>query len=343
MKVFITGIAGLVGSTACLYYSKLGWDVVGIDNDMRGYLFGQDGSVSEVAHMLRAYPNVQIYERDLRRTDELKHLIDGSDIIIHAAAQPSHPYSVSDPLLDFSINAEGTLRLLELVRTECKDVVFIYCSTNKVYGENPHNPNFYTIVEEETRYEYKFVDGINEDCPLDYTIHTPFGVSKLAADLYTQEYGRIYGIKTGTFRMGCITGGLAQAVEVHNWLPYFMKMALTGQELRIFGYKGKQVRDLIHASDLVQVFHLFAENPRPGEVYNIGGQRENSVSLLEAIDEIEELTGKKITWSLYPKRLGDHLIYVTNMFKFKVHYPNYKPEYNLDRIFCDIHKELTKQ
>lgn len=342
MKVFITGGAGLVGSAACLFYAKLGWDVVAVDNDMRGFLFGADGSISQIARMLSEHPNIEMHNLDFRNVSRLKPLMDGADVIIHAAAQPSHPYSVSDPLLDFSVNAEGTLRLLELTRVENKEAVFIYCSTNKVYGENPHNPKYYPIEEKETRFDYRIAEGVDETCPLDYTIHTPFGISKLAADLYAQEYGRIYGLKTGSFRMGCITGGLAQAVEVHNWLPHFMSMHLAGQELRIFGYRGKQVRDLIHAEDLVRGFHLFAENPKPGEVYNMGGQRPNSISLLEAIDRIEKLTGREVEYRLYPKRLGDHQVYVTKMKKFKDDYPDYVPEYSLDRIFHDIYEELMK-
>jgi CDP-paratose 2-epimerase len=232
--------------------------------------------------------NIEHHEMDVR-DEKIIELLKKSDVIIHTAAQPSHPKSIEIPLEDFQVNAWGTLFLLENVRKYNKDAIFVYCSTNKVYGDTP---NYYSYKIVEKRYEPvdpQLWDGFDESLRIDQTLHTPFGVSKSAADLYVQEYARLYGIKTGVFRMGCITGGRAMAVEQHNWEPYFIKKALTGEVLTIYGYKGYQVRDVIHARDLARLFYEFVNNPRPGEVYNVGGGRGNSISLLEAIDLIEEI------------------------------------------------------
>ena len=334
MKVIITGGAGLVGSHSCEFYAKQGHEVIAVDNYMRGLIFGERGNTKANAEFLkRNFPNIKFYNLDIRDEKEIKQLFRDVDLIIHTAAQPSHPKSIEMPIEDFSINAWGTLLLLETVRTVAEDAVFIHCSTNKVYGENP---NKVPIIEKETRYDYADRAGIDEKMPVDNTMHTPFGVSKLAADLYAQEYGLLYGLKTGIFRMGCITGPRAMAVESHNWEPYFTWVNLTGGLLNVYGFKGKQVRDVIDARDLVQVFDTFCQKPRPGEVYNIGGGRKNSVSLLESFKIIENITRKPMRYILKPKREGDHKVYISDLRKFKSHY-NWDIKIYLNQIFRDIY------
>ncbi|MFQ6135491.1 MAG: NAD-dependent epimerase/dehydratase family protein, partial [Nitrososphaerales archaeon] len=289
MKVVVTGGAGLVGSHCCELYAKRGAQVISVDNNMRGTLFGDSGSIRDNAEVLvKNYPNIEMHEVDVRRP-EIRELVSGADLIIHAAAQPSHPKSIFIPEEDFMINAWGTLNLLEAARAKAEDAVFIHCSTNKVYGENP---NTLPIVEKETRYDYDGIEGVDESLSLDHTMHTPFGVSKVAADLYTQEYARLYGLKTGIFRMGCITGPRSKAVEMHNWIPYFFRVNLEEKVLNIYGFKGKQVRDIIDARDLTLAFDKFSQSPWAGEAYNIGGGQKNSISILESFERIEKLTGK---------------------------------------------------
>ncbi len=342
MKVLVTGGAGLVGSYCCQYYASQGHDVISVDNFTRGKLFGQMGNTkSNADFLLGQYANkIEFHDADIRDTDKMKSLITDTDIILHTAAQPSHPKSIEIPLEDFSINAWGTLQLLELARKVNDDAIFINCSTNKVYGENPNT--IPKIVEKETRYDYSDRDGIDETLPLDNTIHTPFGVSKVAADLYGQEYGRLYGLKVGTFRMCCITGPMAKAVELHNWEPYFLWINMQGKTLNVYGFKGKQVRDVIDARDLVKAFDEFARNPRPGEVYNMGGGRSNSLSLLESFKLIESITGKPMKWIMQPKREGDHKVYITDLSKFKSHYPDWDIRIDLKTIFTDIYNWLVK-
>jgi len=235
------------------------------------------------------------------------------------------------------INAFGTVVILEALRKFSKNSIFILCSTNKVYGERP---NEFKLIEKDTRYDYMEIDGIDETLSVDNTMHTPMGASKLSADIYTQEYHKTYGIKTATFRLGCITGTSAKSVEMHNWLPFFFKKNLSGEMLSIFGFKGKQVRDLIDARDLVEAFYLFFKNPKPGEIYNLGGGRINSISLIEAIHKIEKLTGKKSNYILQEKRLADHQVYVTDFSKFRNNYPEWNIKINLDIIFNDLYNSL---
>ena len=339
MKVLVTGGSGLVGSHACEFYAKQGHDIISVDNYMRGELFGKTGSTEANAVFLaKNYPNISFFNIDIRNETEMKPLVKGSDIVIHTAAQPSHPKSIEIPAEDFSINAWGTLLLLETVRKVADGAVFVHCSTNKVYGENP---NEVPIIEKETRYDYLDRDGITEDMPLDHTIHTPFGVSKLAGDLYAQEYGKLYGLKTGVFRMGCITGPRAMAVEMHNWEPYFLFVNITERILNVYGYEGKQVRDVIDARDLVMAFDRFFQKPRPGEVYNMGGGRTNSISLLESFKLIEKITGKKMKYTLKPKREGDHKVYISDLSKFKSHY-GWDITIGLNQIFQDIYSWMMK-
>jgi len=341
MRVLITGGAGLVGSECSRLFAERGWNVITVDNYMRGKLFGKEGDTSTTIKKLMKEYNIEHHEIDVR-DEKIIELLKKSDVIIHTAAQPSHPKSIEIPLEDFQVNAWGTLFLLENVRKYNKDAIFVYCSTNKVYGDTP---NYYSYKIVEKRYEPmdpRLWDGFDESLRIDQTLHTPFGVSKTAADLYVQEYARLYGIKTGVFRMGCITGGRAMAVEQHNWEPYFMKKALTGEVLTIYGYKGYQVRDVIHARDLARLFYEFVNNPRPGEVYNVGGGRGNSISLLEAIDLIEEITGKRIKYNFGPEREGDHIWWITNLKKVRTHYPNWDITINLKEIFREIY-EVQKE
>jgi CDP-paratose 2-epimerase len=362
MKILITGAGGLVGSAAVKYYSAKGDIVYAVDNDMRGQLWSE-GSVQANIELIQSLPNVIFAPIDIH-SEPMVMMVKECDALIHCAAQPSHPRSVSIPYRDFEINTIGTVFLLETARAHNRDIRFVFCSTNKVYGENPNT--IYPIEELETRYDYEMVvppgrrklvmsedlvvtgdppiarPSIDESCPLDGTHHTPFGASKVAADIYVQEYYHTYGIPTAVFRMGCITGPMAKAVEEHNWIPYFFRKNLTGNPLYVYGYKGKQVRDIIHADDLVRAFDAWLDNPREGEYYNMGGGRANSISLLEAIDRIEALTGKRMDWELHPKRTGDHQVYISNLSKFKSHYPGWDVTINLDEIFEQVYEGASK-
>jgi len=341
MKVLITGGAGLVGSYSCKYFAEQGHDVVAVDNFMRGKLFGDLGSTSGNADLLKAkFPGMEFHQIDIRDTEKMTPLVKDSDIIIHTAAQPSHPKSIEIPLEDFSINAFGTLNLLELARKHSDNAIFIFTSTNKVYGENP---NKVKIIEKETRYDYEGIDGIDESLSLDHTMHTPFGVSKVAADLYCQEYANLYGLKTGIFRLSCITGPMAKAVELHNWEPYFVKANIDGKTLNIYGFKGKQVRDVIDARDLVAAFTEFIKNPRTGEFYNMGGGRKNSISLLESFKLIESITGKPMKYIIKEAREGDHQVYISDLSKFNKHYPNWSIRINLKQVFLDLYNSLNNK
>lgn len=337
MKVVVTGGAGLVGSHCCEFYAKQGHKVVAIDNYKRGDYFGKEGNtLNNVIELKKKFPEISFINIDIR-SQEIQNEIKDANILIHTAAQPSHPKSIDIPLEDFQVNAGGTLNLLEILRQKNDNCIFIHCSTNKVYGENPNKMN---IIEKETRYDYNEIDGIDEKTSLDQTMHTPFGVSKTTGDLYSQEYGILYGIKTGIFRMGCITGPRSMSVELHNWIPYFFKMNMRKETLNVYGFKGKQVRDIIDARDLVIAFNKFCEKPKSGEVYNMGGGRDNSISLLEAFRKIENLTGIPMKYILKSKREGDHQIYITDLKKFQSHY-NWKITINLDRIFNDIYEWLV--
>lgn len=339
MKVLVTGGAGLVGSECCKLFSEKGWKVISVDNYMRGKLFGKEGNTRSVMENLLKEHDIEHHEMDFR-DERIIPLIEQADAIIHTAAQPSHPKSIEIPLEDFQINAYGTLFLLENIKKHNEDAVFVFCSTNKVYGDSP---NYFSYKKVDKRFEPldpSLRDGFDETLQIDRNIHTPFGVSKVAADLYTQEYALLYGLKTGIFRMGCITGGAAKAVEMHNWEPFFVKKALSGETLTIFGYRGYQVRDVIHATDLAELFYEFIKKPRTGEVYNIGGSRKNSISLLEAIDLIEKITNKKINYKFGPEREADHIWWISNINKVKNHYPNWDVKINLKEIFLEIYEKL---
>jgi len=339
MKVLVTGAAGLVGFHACEFFINRGDEIVAVDNNMRKQLFGNGGDTSPNAQLLRKRYGIMVLDVDIR-SESMPNLIEGCNLIIHCASQPSHPQSLEIPVVDADINVRGTLNILEGTRQRAKDAVVIFCSTNKVYGENVHK---LPVHEEKTRYCYDDgVEGVDETTPVDQTVHTPFGVSKLAADLYCQEYARTYGLKTGIFRLSCITGPRARAVEAQNWEPYFIAKNMRHERLRIFGYKGKQVRDIIDARDLVQAFAYFASSPRPGAVYNLGGGTSNSISLLESMELIESMTGNRFDYVFAPKREGDHMIYITNFRKFTKDYPSWSVRYGLRAIFSDLYDECLR-
>lgn len=340
----ITGSSGLIGSEACKFWDKKGFSVVGIDNDMRSYFFGKDASTVPVEKKLIAQlSRFSSHSIDIRDYTQLESLFSkySSDIkvVIHTAAQPSHDWAAKEPLTDFTVNANGTLNLLELTRTYCPKAPFIFTSTNKVYGDKP---NELPLRELATRWEPAedhpyFEHGIDESMSIDQSKHSLFGASKLAADILVQEYGRYFGMNTVAFRGGCLTGPAHQGAELHGFLAYLIKCAVEQKPYTIFGYKGKQVRDNIHSADLIQALWLYYRNPRVGEVYNIGGSRHSNISMLEAIDKIEAICGKRVPYSLSEQaRSGDHIWYISDIQKFKNHYPEFEYEYSMDRILKEM-------
>ena len=349
--VLVTGSGGLIGSESVKYFCDKGFNVVGIDNDTRAYFFGQEASTKWVINELsEKYKSFKNYSVDIRDVNEVNQIFDEHssdiDLIIHTAAQPSHDWAAKEPITDFTINANGTLNLLEATRNYCPSAVFIFTSTNKVYGDSP---NFLPLVELETRWEIDekhpyFKEGIDENMSIDQSKHSLFGASKVAADVLVQEYGRYFDMKTGVFRGGCLTGPNHSGAELHGFLAYLMKCAITGKHYTIFGYNGKQVRDNIHSFDLVEMFWHFYQAPRSGEVYNAGGGRFSNCSMQEAITVSEEITGKKMNYSYSTQnRIGDHIWYISDQTKFKQHYPNWKQEYNISMILSEIFAGLNKR
>lgn len=322
-KVLITGSCGLVGSEATRYFCDLGCEVVGIDNNLRKSWFGEEGDTSEVKKQLKELPNYRHITLDITDEHNIREIVkeEQPDLLIHAAAQPSHEKSAEIPLSDFKVNAFGTINLLEAVRLHCPNAIFVFVSTNKVYGED---------IPEEMDINF------NEKHPIDHTLHTPFGASKAAADLMVQEYGRYYGMKTVCFRCGCITGRNHQGVEQHGFLAYLCKCAKENREYTIYGFGGHQMRDNIHAYDLIRAFHEFAKDPKQGAVYNIGGGIDNAISIINAIQKIKEKTGTELRTSEGPKRKGDHHIYITSNQTFKNRYPEWKITRDLDSIFDEL-------
>lgn len=344
----VTGSAGLIGSESCKRLSAEGFTVVGIDNDMRAYFFGAEASTAENNRKLQVtLPNYQSRSVDIRDFKAISRIFEefGKDIslIVHTAAQPSHDWAAREPMTDFSVNATGTLHLLEATRLYCPEAVFIFTSTNKVYGDTP---NRLPLVEQETRWEledsHPYFIGIDEQMSLDHTKHSIFGASKVAADVMVQEYGRYFGIKTACFRGGCLTGPAHAGAELHGFLAYLMRCIVEKKPYRIFGYGGKQVRDNIHSHDLVEAFLHFYRAPRSGEVYNIGGSRHSNCSMLEAIRIGEELSGNKLDFTyLEDNRIGDHIWYISDVRKFQSHYPDWQYRFDLNGILREIYSALT--
>jgi len=343
--VVVTGSCGLVGSECVSHYAHLGHDVVGIDNDLRSHFFGPSASTAWVRERLeREHPNYTHHGIDIRDRGAIERVFDryGRDIalIVHTAAQPSHDWAATDPPTDFSVNATGTLNVLECVRRSCPDAVFIFTSTNKVYGDTP---NRLPLVELDERWElppdHPSYGGIDESMSIDSCTHSLFGVSKAAADLLVQEYGRYFGMKTACFRGGCLTGPNHSAAMLHGFLAYLMRCVCTGTRYTVFGYKGKQVRDNIHSADLVAAFDVFFAAPRVAEVYNMGGGRACNCSMLEAIALSEEIAGRRLDYAIDPRpRVGDHIWYISDLGRFQAHYPSWRPRIGLRRLLEEIYE-----
>lgn len=346
----VTGSGGLVGGEAVRQLAHLGLDVVGIDNDMRRELFGAEASTAWNTEILRrSVPRYRHLHADIRHFDALERLFKDSGhsitAIVHAAAQPSHDWAARDPLTDFAINANGTLNLLELTRRHAPAAAFIFVSTNKVYGDTP---NRLPLIELPRRWEvepdHPFAAGIDETMSIDMTLHSVFGASKLSADVLVQEYGRYFGLNTACFRGGCLTGPDHSGAELHGFLAYLVKCIAEGRPYTVYGYAGKQVRDNIHAADLVAAFLEFIAAPRPGAVYNIGGGRDCNCSMLDAIDLGEQATGRKLDWRYDPvHRMGDHQWWISDMGKFRADYPAWSPRYGLDQIVAEIADAATRR
>ena len=340
----ITGSSGLIGSEAAIYFGELGLDVVGIDNDMRQVFFGPDASTEWNRLRLekqlgRRYVH---HDLDIRDRDGVLDVIRryGGDVelVVHAAAQPSHDWAAREPFVDFDINAVGTLNLLEAVRLHAQESTFIFTSTNKVYGDRP---NSLPLNELETRWEidsaHTYWNGIREDMSIDSCLHSLFGASKVAADVLVQEYGRYFGLRTACFRGGTLTGPSHSAAELHGFLAYVMRCAMTGTPYTVYGYKGKQVRDAIHSHDLIRAFHEFFKGPRVAQVYNIGGGRFSNASVIEAIEMSQEISGEELTWTYQEaNRIGDHIWWIGDNGLFESHYPDWKLEYDAYRILEEI-------
>jgi CDP-paratose 2-epimerase len=343
--LIVTGSGGLIGSQSVKYFADKFDLVVGIDNDARSYFFGQEASTHpSTRKLLKDFPNFKSENVDIRDADKIFSIFDkyGSDIklVIHTAAQPSHDWAAREPFTDFTINANGTLNMLEATRKYCEKAVFIFTSTNKVYGDTP---NFLPLEELESRWEINethpyFKHGIDEQMSIDHCKHSIFGASKVAADVMVQEYGKYFGMNTGVFRGGCLTGPNHAGAELHGFLSYLMKCCITGKQYTIFGYKGKQVRDNIHSYDLIQMFNAFYANPRQGEVYNAGGGRFSNCSMMEAITICERITGNKMNYQYSnDNRIGDHIWYISDLTKFRTHYPQWEQKYNCEDILAQIH------
>ena len=338
----VTGSSGLIGSESVSYLCSNGYEVIGIDNNLREFFFGKEASTHwNSARLSKLYSNnFKALNIDIRDYNNLEAVFKDIpfDLIIHAAAQPSHDWAAKDPQTDFSVNANGTLNLLELTKNYRPKATFIFTSTNKVYGDNP---NKLPLIELNTRYEIKpdnqYWNGIHEEMSIDHTTHSLFGVSKTSADLLTQEYSRYFGLKTAVFRGGCLTGPMHSSAELHGFLAYLVKCIVNETPYTIFGYKGKQVRDNIHSKDLIQMFIEFHNNPTNNAVYNAGGGRNNSVSILEAIEKISIVAKKTPIIKVNEEnRIGDHQWYVTNNGKFQKDYPNWKISYSLENLIEEM-------
>jgi len=346
-RAIVTGSGGLIGSESVSQFVEAGYDVIGLENDMRAYFFGPSASTSEQTERLRAeYPeSFRSLSIDIRDADEVDRLFReqaaGLELVIHTAAQPSHDWAASEPLTDFTVNANGTINLLEAARQHAPDATFIFTSTNKVYGDQP---NVLPLEELETRLElsedHEYYDGIPITMSIDHCLHSLFGASKAAADLVVQEYGRYFELPTVAFRGGCLTGPNHAGARLHGFLSYLMRCTVTGEPYTVYGYGGKQVRDNIHSADLVRAFAAFHANPSAGAVYNIGGGRESNCSMLEAIMLCEQIAGRELDWDLGSEpRVGDHRWWISDLAPFKADHPGWKLQYGVEEILREIYEQ----
>ncbi|HUK16177.1 MAG TPA: NAD-dependent epimerase/dehydratase family protein [Bryobacteraceae bacterium] len=343
MKALVTGSGGLIGSECVRQLSAEGWEVVGIDNDMRRQFFGEQGTTHPVVEELRTtLPHYRHLPIDIRDRQAVRQVLDAErpQFIIHTAAQPSHDKAAAIPYEDFDVNALGTMNMLVAARDFCPESPFCFTSTNKVYGDRP---NYLPLVELDRRYDYAGgLDGVDENMSIDQCLHSVFGASKVAADVMCQEFGRYFQMPVGVFRGGCLTGPQHAAVELHGYLAYIVHCAAAGKEYTIYGYKGKQVRDQIHSYDVAHLFLEFFHSPRCGEVYNLGGGRANSLSILETIDALAGM-GLKLRYSYKDmNRTGDHICYISDLSKLRAHFPNWKMQYDLPRILDEIAARHTR-
>ncbi|MCS6823807.1 MAG: NAD-dependent epimerase/dehydratase family protein [Cytophagaceae bacterium] len=347
----VTGSAGLIGSESVRFFSEKFDKVIGIDNNYRAYFFGENASTEwnrkKLEEQIKNYTHIHADIRDYAEMEKIfKEYGKDIKLVVHAAAQPSHDWAAKEPLTDFTVNANGTLNLLELTRIYSEKAVFIFTSTNKVYGDTP---NHLPLVEQETRWEVSpdhpyFINGIDESMSIDHSKHSLFGASKVAADILAQEYGKYFSMNVGVFRGGCLTGPQHSGTQLHGFLSYLMKCAITGEHYTIFGYKGKQVRDNIHSWDLVNMFWHFYQNPKQGEAYNAGGGRFSNCSMLEAIALCEEITGKKMNYSYSPNnRIGDHIWWISDLSKFKKHYPEWNWRYSLNDTLIQMYEAMLQR
>jgi CDP-paratose 2-epimerase len=340
----VTGSGGLIGSESVRFFSEQGFDVIGLENDMRARFFGPSASTTPTSERLaREVEGFRWEQLDIRDADGVMALFarhaKAIELIVHTAAQPSHDWAASDPQTDFTVNANGTLNLLQAAREHCPDATFILTSTNKVYGDRP---NFLPLEELETRLElpagHRWHRGVDTEMSIDLTTHSLFGVSKVAADLLVQEYGRYFGMPTVCFRGGCLTGPQHAGAQLHGFLAYLMRCTVTGTPYTIFGYGGKQVRDNIHAHDVVRAFAAFHANPRPAAVYNLGGGRASNVSMLEAIELCQQIAGRELDWTLSDEaRIGDHRWWISDLAPFQRDYPAFEITYGIEDVLRDIH------
>ncbi|HEY1598569.1 MAG TPA: NAD-dependent epimerase/dehydratase family protein [Pirellulales bacterium] len=347
MRVLVTGSSGLIGSEAVRFFDALGFDITGVDNNMRADFFGPKGDTRWNREQLESQCTKFTHqELDIRNREGVDSLLRSGrfEMVIHAAAQPSHDLAAQRPFDDFDVNAVGTLNLLEACRRHTPEAVFIQMSTNKVYGDGP---NHIPLKELETRWDYddpRYEHGIAEDFSIDRCLHSLFGASKVAGDVLAQEYGKYFGLKTGVFRGGCLTGPSHSGVELHGFLNYLVLVALAERPYTIFGYKGKQVRDQIHSHDVINAFWHFAQNPRPGEVYNLGGGRDNAASVIECINLIEKFSGKRPQLSYSDiNRVGDHICYYSDLRKLQSHFPDWRLSYSLEQIVDEMINAVQKQ
>lgn len=340
-KILVTGSGGLIGSEVVAFFAHQNKSIIGIDNNMRADFFGHGGDTTwNISRLENTFSNYKHTKLDIRNRSAVIEFVkkEKPDAIVHTAAQPSHDLAASRPFDDFDVNAAGTLNLLEANRLNDPEIPFVHLSTNKVYGDAPNNLN---LVEKGTRWDYgdkKYINGIPESFAIDQSKHSLFGASKLAADIIVQEYGRYFGMPTCCLRGGCLTGPNHSGVELHGFLSYLIKCNITEREYTIFGYKGKQVRDNIHSFDVANFINEFLKNPREGEVYNIGGGRENSISILEAFNLIETISGKKMIYKYTDNnRSGDHICYISDLRKMKSHYPNWGITKDINTVFEEIY------